>query len=290
MFVRNVEKDKQICPKKAPILPAAKLNFQGRIVSEPKELTHLLGEEYGRVRLRNRPVHPLNIEGKEIRKVLTTLKLDTAERKGTKPFSMKDLNEILKGLKSNKARDPEGLERIIFKSTVIGSNLKNSILQLFNNIKKEKGIPMFMRKATVTTIPKKGSKLLLKNERGIFIVNSVRSILMRLIYNQKQIVIESHMSDSNVGGRKNKSGINHIWLINRIIHDQLTSVKKKPVVIQQYDFKHMFDGMDSSEACGDLFNYGVKDEHSKLIHEANREVVINVKTPHGLKSDYKLTN
>ena len=113
---------------------------------------------------------------------------------------------------------------------------------------------------------------------------------MRLIYNQKQIVIESHMSYSNVGGRKNKSDINHIWLINRIIHDQLTSVKKKPVVIQQYDFKQMFDGMDSSEACGDLFNYGVKDEHLKLIHEANREVVINVKTPQGLSSDYKLTN
>ena len=150
-------------PKKAPTLPAAKLNFQGRIVSEPKELTHLLGEEYGRVRLRNRPVHQFNTEGKEIRKVLTKLKLDTAERKGTEPFSMKDLNEILKGLKSNKARDPEGLERIIFKSTVIGSNLKNSILQLFNNIKKEIEIPMFMRKATVTTIPKKGSKLLLKN-------------------------------------------------------------------------------------------------------------------------------
>ena len=147
-----------------------------------------------------------------------------------------------------------------------------------------------MKMATVTTIPKKGSKLLLKNERGIFIVNSVRSILMRLIYNQKQHVIESHMSDSNVGGRKKKSGINHIWLINRIIHDQLTSIKKKPLVIQQYDFKQMFDGMDNSEACGDLFNYGVKDEHLKLIHEANREVVINVKTPQGLSKEYMLTN
>ena len=52
----------------------------------------------------------------------------------------------------------------------------------------------------------------------------------------------------------------------------------------------MFDDMDSSEACGDLFNYGVKDEHLKLIHEANREVVINVKTSHGLSRDYTLTN
>ena len=72
---------------------------------------------------------------------------------------------------------------------------------------------------------------------------------MRLLYNQKKQVIEAHMSDSNVGGRQKKSGINHIWLLNRIIHDQLTSVKKKPLVIQQYDFKEIFDVMDNSEAC-----------------------------------------
>ena len=77
--------------------------------------------------------------------------------------------------------------------------------------------------------------------------------------------------------KKIKSGINHIWTINRIIHDQLTSVKKKPVVIQQYDYQQMFDGMDSSEACGDIFNYGVNDDHLNLIHEANKSTVINVK-------------
>jgi hypothetical protein len=42
----------------------------------------------------------------------------------------------------------------------------------------------------------------------------------------------------------------------------------------------MFDGMDSSEACGDIFEYGVRDDHLQLIHEANKEVVISVKTPH----------
>ena len=37
---------KSLFPKKTPTLPAAKINFQGRIVSEPNELTKLLGEEY----------------------------------------------------------------------------------------------------------------------------------------------------------------------------------------------------------------------------------------------------
>ena len=203
---------------------------------------------------------------------------------------MKDLDDVLKSLKSNKARDPEGIDRTIFKTEIIGSNLKESLLELFNKIKNKQEIPQFMRKATVTTIPKKGSKLLLKNERGIFIVNSIRNILMRLIFNLKNKMIDNNMSDSNVGGRKHKSGINQIWTINRIIHDQLSSVKRKPVVIQQYDFKQMFDGMDSGEACGDIFNYGVNDDHLKLLYEANKRVVINVKTPQGQSDDYVLTD
>ena len=96
---------------------------------------------------------------------------------------------------------------------------------------------------------------------------------MRLIFNLKCKMLDSHLSDSNVGESQSKSGINHIWTINRVIHEQLSTVKKTPVVIQQFDYQHMFDGMDSSEACGDLFDYGVHDDHLNLIHEANKTVV-----------------
>ena len=113
---------------------------------------------------------------------------------------------------------------------------------------------------------------------------------MRLLYNLKRQKVDMHMSDSNVGGRQSKSGINHISIINGIIHDQRSSVKKCPIVLQQYDYRQMFVGMDSSEACGDMFNYGVNDDHLKLIHDANKALVINVKTPYGLSDDYKITN
>ena len=90
------------------------------------------------------------------------------------------------------------------------------------------------------------------------------------------------MSDSNVGGRRNKSGINHIWVMNNVIYDQLSCVKKTPIIIQKFDYKQMFDGMDSEEACGDIFSYGVKDDHLTMIHEANKEIVLCVKTPQGI--------
>ena len=56
----------------------------------------------------------------------------------------------------------------------------------------EQKMPPFMRNANITTIPKKGSCLLLENERGIFRVPVLRSILMRLIYNQKYESVDSN--------------------------------------------------------------------------------------------------
>ena len=50
----------------------------------------------------------------------------------------------------------------------------------------------------------------------------------------------------------------------------------------------MFDSMDADEACGDIYEYGLKDDHLTLIHEANEEVVISVKTSYGLSKEYKL--
>ena len=69
-------------------------------------------------------------------------------------------------------------------------------------------------------LQRKGEKLSLENERGIFIVTIFRSILMRLIYEEKYRVIDSNMSDSNAGARKKKNIRNHIFVINAIIHDE----------------------------------------------------------------------
>merc|ERR1712240_432879 len=106
---------------------------------------------------------------------------------------------------------------------------------MFNRIKEEQIIPIFMNYANVTTVPKKGSKLLLENERGIFRVSVLRSILLR--YNEKYVEIERNMSGCQMGARMNKGCRNNINLINGIIHDVMTSKKKTPVIFQIYDYK-----------------------------------------------------
>ena len=80
-------------------------------------------------------------------------------------------------LKNNKSRDNDGLINEIFKKNVIGDDLKRSLLLMFNKLKQKQLIPIFMNYANITTVPKKGCKLLLENERGIFRVSVVRYIL-----------------------------------------------------------------------------------------------------------------
>ena len=113
-----------------------------------------------------------------------------AKLKKTPPWTLKDLESALRDLKRNKSRDFEGLLNEIFKMDVIGSNLKDSLLEMFNSLKLEGLISEFMNFANITTVPKKGSKILLKNERGIFRVSVIRYILMRMIYNSKYPIID----------------------------------------------------------------------------------------------------
>ena len=101
-----------------------------------------------------------------------------------------------------------------------------------------------MNFANITTIPKKGSKLDPKNERGIFRTPVTRYILMRLIYNSKYPTVDKNISDCQMGARKGKGCRNNIWIINGIIHESLKSKKMKPILLQIYDYKQMFDSIN----------------------------------------------
>ena len=72
---------KSLFPRKSPSLPSAKTNYNGKLVSEPEELKALLAFEYGKVRLRKRPAHPLHKQIVQIRKKLLGLKLKHALQK-----------------------------------------------------------------------------------------------------------------------------------------------------------------------------------------------------------------
>ena len=120
------------------------------------------------------------------------------------------------------------------------------------------------------------------NERGVFRVSVVRSILMRLIYNSRYPEIDKNISDCQMGGRKRKSSKNNIFIINGIIHEVLKSRSSKPVLLQIYDYAQMFDAMNLRKALSDIYDTGLTDDNLILVQKANEEISMAVNTPSGL--------
>ena len=280
---------KSICPKYKEVLPIAKRNYKGDLISDPDELRILLAKEY-KQRLRPRPIRPDLGDLKERRDAIFDIQLKLAEENSSKPWTMDDLERALSSLKNNKARDHSGYINEIFKPGTIGSDLKSSLLIMFNILKKEKMIPIFMRISNITTVPKKGSLTLMENERGIFRVDIVRSILMTIIYNDKYPVIDQNISDSQMGGRKGKGCRNNIFLVNGLIHEVLKSKRMKPIVIQIYEYSQMFDSINLKQAISDIYEYGLDDDNLSLIYQANREIFMAVNTPGGISERQTLEN
>ena len=216
---------KRIWPKSGTALPVAKKNHRGKIVSGAKDIKNLLAIEY-RDRLRSRPVRPDLVYMKKRKKKIFKLKMKLAQKKQSPDWVMSDLDTALSNLWS---RDPEGYVNEIFKHGVIGKDMKKSLLVMMNEIRRKKLIPKLMNIANVTTVTKRGSRLLLKNERGIFRIAVLRYILMRLLYNTKYPVIHKNISDCQMGARKHKGCKNNIFILNGIIHETLKSKRMKPV-------------------------------------------------------------
>ena len=106
-------------------------------------------------------------------------------------------------------------------------------------------------------------------------LSAVGTILLRLLYDTNYETINNLMSDSNMGGRKSMSSINHIFVINGIIHETLSST------LQVLDFKQMFDSMDLKEAVAYLYDSGMTDNSIVLLYEANRNIKVKVKSSYG---------
>ena len=105
---------------------------------------------------------------------------------------------------------------------------------------------------------------------------------MKLIYNTKYDIIDKSMSCSQVGARKGKNIRNHIWVLNSIMHDVLSSNKKNPIDLQVLDFQQCFDALWLEECLNDLFEGGLKDNMHSLLYESGKNVNIAIKTPTGM--------
>ena len=190
---------------------------------------------------------------------------------------MKNLEDVLKKLKKNKSRDPAELVNDIFKPNVAGNDLKSSILKLVNNVKKELNIPEIIRLANITSMwKKKGDKNNLENDRGVFIVSILRSIIDKLVYEDEYSTIDDNMSDANIGARKERNIRNYLFIVYGIIN-QVKKDKSDPIDISVFDVEKCFDNLWLEELVNDLYDRGLVNDKLALLYELNKDIKVAVK-------------
>ena len=135
-------------------------------------------------RLQHRKMLPGLLKLKTLREELFQQRLQLCKQNKSPKWTMEDLDAVLSSLKERKATDPTGLVNELFSSKNIGDDLKDSLLTLMNKIKENYQEPEFMSMANITSFWKgKGAKNDIENERGIIILNVLRMIKDKLIYN-----------------------------------------------------------------------------------------------------------
>ena len=150
----------------------------------------------------------------QLKTALWNLRVEYLKTKKSAPWSLDNLNGAIKKLKNVQSRDPSGLVNDLFKPDIMEQDMAVGLLDLVNGMKSELFIPEMTKLANITSIYKnKGSRQDMKNERGIFGLSLFRKIIDKMVYEDKYYNIDSFMSDSNIGARKEMNIRNHLFVI-----------------------------------------------------------------------------
>ena len=276
---------KLLAPKNTFEPPTAKKDAQGNLITDLKNLENLYLHTYLN-RLQPNQVEPHLQHLQQLKEYLFQLRLQLARGKKTPEWTLKDLEKVLKSLKNNKARDAHGHVYELFKYG--GKDLKLSILKMFNLVKERQEYPEILKASNISSFWKqKGAKDDINNERGVFLVVKLRTILDKLIYNDKYDIIDKNMGNSNIGGRKGRNIRDHLFVVNAVLND-VNKTKKEDIDIQIYDVKKCFDKLWFSETANDIFDVGVDDDQFVTIANSNKECKVAVKTPWGSTTERKV--
>ena len=126
----------------------------------------------------------------------------------------------------------------------------------------------------------KGDRLSLDNDRGIFILSVVKMIIDKMNYNDCYDTIDSNMSDSQIGGRKNRNIRNHLFILYSIVN-HVKHGGSKPIDITAYDVEKCFDSLWLRECINDLYEAGITDDRLVMTYESNKNNKVIICSPVG---------
>ena len=166
---------KKLCPYKSNP-PTSMKDPCGNIITGAESLKKHTMNHYESV-LKNREMDPSLESMRKEKEELCNKRIELAKLNKSEPWKMYELEVVLKYLKKEKSKDPDGNINELFNSNVAGKDMKEAMLTLMNKIKDELVIPTELTSCNISSIYKNGVQSTFDNYRGVFRVTILRTIL-----------------------------------------------------------------------------------------------------------------
>ena len=111
-----------------------------------------------------------------------------------------------------------------------------------------------------------------------------------MIYNDIYAIIDSNMSNSNIGARKNRNIRDHLFVIHAIVNDIINNKDSDDVDFQIYDIAKCFDKLEFTNTATDFYIAGGSDDRFITVTNSNKNCDIAIKTPWGKTPRFTLNN
>ena len=265
---------KKMCPKlRDP--PTAMMDRHGNVLASEKAISERAVEVYEE-RLANNKIKPHLTDLEQDTNKLCEIRLEISKKNTTDPWNMEDLKIALKQLHKNRSADPDGYINELFKEAVAGHDLLLAILKLMNKIKTTQEYPKNFQKCNITSLYKKKSRKDFNNYRGVFRVQTFRSILDRMTYNDAYYSIDNNISDGSVGARKQRGVRDNIFVISAISNSVLNG-NSQPIQVQIMDAEKCFDKLWLQSCINAIYEAGMDTDQLNLLYIENKNAQIAVK-------------
>ena len=117
----------------------------------------------------------------------------------------------------------------------------------------------------------------------------LRSVLDRLIYNDSYHIIDEHLTDGNVGARKNRNIRDNLFVLGAVINSVVNG-KEPPIQVQVQDVKKCFDKLWLQATTNVLHEAGLKSDMLNMLHNENVKAKIAVKVNGGISRRVVVNN
>ena len=91
----------------------------------------------------------------------------------------------------------------------------------------------------------------MNNQRGIFSLTTFKKVLDYLLYNEFYDIIDKSMTDSNIGGRKGRMAMDHLFVVYGIINN-VVNENEEEIDIEIYDLEKAFDKLYLKDCLNEL--------------------------------------